>query len=131
MIRIKFEQKFFSIKILLYLTIAILIYIFTSEIVFSKELSKNIKYNNSPEEELAIKYCDSTKKNIFVGLNKETILKYEYYFSNLKKPYSNEPEKFFKDFKIYVIKNCSYKLTEIETEEFKTYINRFLKLKIK
>ena len=38
----------------------------------------------TPEEELATKYCDKVNKNIFNRLNKKASLKYEYYFSSLK-----------------------------------------------
>ena len=32
---------------------------------------------------LAKKYCDSLEKNLFKGLDKESILKYEYFFSSI------------------------------------------------
>ena len=53
---------------------------------YCDKVNKNINKLKTPEEELATKYCDAINKNIFNGLNKEESLKYEYYFSSLKNP---------------------------------------------
>ena len=82
----------YFLKILFYLMISIFIFLNNSKIVFSNDLNNNINNLNSPEEELAAKYCDATNKKIFNGLNKEASLKYEYYFSSLKKPSRQEHE---------------------------------------
>ena len=129
MINIKFKTSKFIQKIFLYLTIAIFIFISNTKIIFSKELNKNIKNPISPEKELAIKYCDSLNKNIFNGLNKELLLKYEYYFANLKIPKSKDAKEFYTDFKLNVWNICSYNLTEMDKEEFLLYVKRYLKLK--
>ena len=129
MINIKLKTNKFIQKIFLYLTIAIFIFISNIKIIFSKELNKNIKNPISPEEELAIKYCDSLNKNIFNGLNKELLLKYEYYFSNLEIPKSKDAKEFYTDFKLNVWNICSYELTEMDKEEFLLYVKRYLKLK--
>tara|TARA_B100000212_G_scaffold292797_1_gene234888 strand:- start:104 stop:388 length:285 start_codon:yes stop_codon:yes gene_type:complete len=92
--------------------------------VFPKGL--NIKNTSLPEETLAIKYCDSINKNIFEGLDKETSLKYEYYFSSLKKKLDKDSEVFFKNFIKFASKNCPYKATEIDKKEFMKYINKYL-----
>ena len=115
----------YFLKILFYLMISIFIFIYNSKIVFSNDLNNNINNLNSPEEELATKYCDAINKKIFKGLNKEALLKYEYYFSSLKKP-SRHHELFLKDFELEVMKTCSYKLTEIDKKEFTNFINKFL-----
>ena len=125
MINIKFNTNDLILKIVIYLLIAILIFQSSSRIVFSKELNENIKNLNSPEEELAIKYCDSIKKNIFNGLDKESLLKYEYYFSALKKPINMNPGIFIKKFEIKVEENCFYKLTEIDRKEFLEFEKKF------
>ena len=39
---------------------------------------------------LAKKYCDSLEKNLFKGLDKESTLKFEYFFSSI-------PDNFIKD----------------------------------
>ena len=116
----------YFLKILFYLMISIFIFLFHSKITFSNDLNKNIIFLNSPEEELATKYCDAINKKIFNGLNKETSLKYEYYFSSLKKPLKNKHEQFLKDFELEVMKKCSYKLTEIDKKEFTNFIKKFL-----
>ena len=44
-------------------------------------------------DHLAKKYCDSLEKNLFKGLDKESILKYEYFFSSI-------PDNYIKKMKI-------------------------------
>ena len=87
----------------------------------------NINNLNTPEEELAIKYCDAINKKIFKGLNKEASLKYEYYFSSFKRPSTKDYKLFLKIFKLKVMKNCSYKFTEVDEKEFTKFIKKFLK----
>ena len=128
MINLKLVHNKFFIKILLILIILNLILISTSKIVFAKGLDKNIKNINSPEEELAIKYCDAINKNIFNGLNKEELLKYEYFFSSLKIRKLQNPETFYINFKLNVKKNCFYRLDEYDKEEFLSYIKKFLEV---
>ena len=103
--------------------ISISIFIYNSKIALSNDLNKNI---NSPEEELANKYCDAINKKIFNGLNNEALLKYEYYFSSLQKPSRKDQKLFFKDFKLKVMKRCSYKLTEEDKKEFTNFIKIYL-----
>ena len=129
--KIKFESNNYHLKVVLYLMAILLIFLSTSKIVFSNVLNKNINNMSYPEKELAIKYCDAINKKIFKGLNKEVSLKYEYYFSSLKKPHTDDPEKFLRDFRLNVIKNCSYNLNKIDIEEFETFIKRFLDQNIK
>tara|TARA_B100000212_G_C27072710_1_gene404680 strand:+ start:217 stop:600 length:384 start_codon:yes stop_codon:yes gene_type:complete len=126
MINIKLEPNNITPKIALYLLILITIFISSSKIVFSEGLNQNINYIISSEERLAIKYCDATNKDIFDGLNKENLLKYEYYFSTLNIPKNKDPEKFFKEFILNIKKNCSLILNEREQMEFKSYIKKFL-----
>ena len=125
MINIKFKTNDLILKIVIYSLITILIFKNSSKIVFSKELNENIKALNSPEEELAIKYCDSIKKKLFNGLDKESLLKYEYYFSALKKPIYIDPGIFIKEFGIKVEENCFYKLTETDKKEFIDFAKKF------
>ena len=119
-------NNYYFLKILLYLMISIFIFLFNSKIAFPNDLYKNINFLNSPEEELATKYCDAINKKIFNGLNKEASLKYEYYFSSLKKVPRKDHKLFFKDFKLKVMKKCSYKLNEVDEKEFKKFIKKFL-----
>ena len=118
----------FYLKNILFLLISILIYISTSKIVFAKGLDNNINNINSPEEELAIKYCDAINKNIFKGLNKEALLKYEYFFSSLNIKNIQNPERFYINFELNVKKNCFYRLDEEDKKEFLPYIKKFLEV---
>ena len=126
MINIKLVQNKFLIKILLIIIILNLILISTSKIVFSRELNKSIKEMGTTQEELALKYCDAINKNIFDGLEKEVLLKYEYYFSSLKNPNFTNPDIFFKEFRFKLKKICSYKLSEKEEQELLSLIKKFL-----
>ena len=119
-------KNYYFLKILLYLMISIFIFLYNSKIIYSNDFNKNINNLKTPEEELATKYCDAINKNIFNGLNKEESLKYEYYFSSLKKISGTDYKHFFKDFKLKVMKKCSYKLTEVEEKEFTNFIKKFL-----
>ena len=126
MINIKLVQNKFLIKILLIIIILNLILISTSKIVFSKELNKSKKELITTEEKLALKYCDAINKNIFYGLEKEVLLKYEYYFSSLKNQNFTNPDIFFKEFRFKLKKICSYKLSEKEEQELLSLIKKFL-----
>ena len=120
-------NNYYFLKIFLYLMISIFIFLYNSKLSFSNDLNKNINNLKTPEEELAIKYCDAINKNIFNGLNKEASLKYEYYFSSLKKPSRIGDKLFLKNFKLTVLKNCSYELTEVDEKEFAKFIKKFMK----
>ena len=119
-------NNYYFLKILLYLMISIFIFLFNSKIIYSNDFNKNINNLKTPEEELATKYCDAINKNIFNGLNKEESLKYEYYFSSLKKISRKDNNLFYKDFKLKVMNNCSYKLTDVDIKEFTNFIKKFL-----
>ena len=119
-------NNYYFLKILLYIMISIFIFLYNSKIIYSNDFNKNINNLKTPEEELANKYCDAINKNIFNGLNKEESLKYEYYFSSLKKPSRKDHKLFLKDFKLKVMNNCSYKLTEVDIKEFTNFIKKFL-----
>ena len=120
------HNDYYFLKMLFYLIISTFIFLSNSKIAFSNDLNKNINYLNSAEEELANKYCDSINKKIFNGLNNEASLKYEYYFSSLKKVPRKDNKLFFKHFKLKVMKKCSYKLTEVDEREFTNFIKKFL-----
>ena len=123
---IKLAPNNYYLTILSYLMVLILIFISNSKIVFSNGLNKNLNNINYPEKELAIKYCDAINKKIFSGLNNEASLKYEYFFSSLRKPSYKDRKIFIKNFSLNVMKECSYKLTEVEKKEVETFIKKFL-----
>ena len=65
----------------------------TNGLPVSGEIYKEKKIANN---QLAIKYCDSLKKNLFKGLDKEETLKYEYFFSSLPYDSIKDENKFYK-----------------------------------
>jgi len=79
--------------------------------------------------QLAIKYCDSLKKNLFKGLDKESILKYEYFFSSIPDDFINDENKFLEIFKSDVKSICLYEVSESNEKEFKSFLKNYFKTK--
>ena len=86
----------------------------TNGLPVSGEIYKEKKIANN---QLAIKYCDSLKKNLFKGLDKEETLKYEYFFSSLHYDSIKDENKFLKIFKSDVKSICSYDFSESNEKE--------------
>ena len=77
---------------------------------------------------LAKKYCDSLEKNLFRGLDKESTLKYEYFFSSIPDNYLKDENKFLEIFKSDVTSICSYDFSKSnEKKEFKSFLNNYFK----
>ena len=76
---------------------------------------------------LAKKYCDSLEKNLFKGLEKESTLKYEYFFSSIPDNYIKEENKFLEIFKSDVKSICSYDFSKSNEKEFKSFLNDYFK----
>jgi len=76
---------------------------------------------------LAKKYCDSLEKNLFKGLDKESTLKYEYFFSSIPDNYIKDENQFFKIFKSDVKSICSYDFSKSNEKEFKSFLNNYFK----
>ena len=76
---------------------------------------------------LAKKYCDSLEKNLFKGLDKESILKYEYFFSSIPNNYVKDENKFLEIFKSDVKSICSYNISKSNEKEFKSFLENYLK----
>ncbi|KGF96184.1 hypothetical protein EU95_0979 [Prochlorococcus marinus str. MIT 9201] len=76
---------------------------------------------------LANKYCDSLEKNLFKGLDKESTLKYEYFFSSIPDDYIKEENKFLEIFKSDVKSICSYDITKSNEKEFKSFLDNYVK----
>ena len=76
---------------------------------------------------LAKKYCDSLEKNLFKGLDKESILKYEYFFSSIPNNYVKDENKFLKIFKSDVKSICSYNISKSNEKEFKSFLENYFK----
>ena len=76
---------------------------------------------------LAKKYCDSLEKNLFKGLDKESTLKYEYFFSSIPNNYIKDENKFLEIFKSDVKSICSYDLSKSNKKEFKSFLKNYFK----
>ena len=85
-------------------------------------LEKNIAKNY-----LAEKYCDSLKKNLFKGLDKESTLKYEYFFSSIPDDLIKDEKKFLEIFKSDVKSTCAYEVSESNAQEFKSFLKNYFK----
>ena len=77
--------------------------------------------------QLAKKYCDSLEKNLFKGLDKESTLKYEYFFSSIPDNYIKDDNKFLEIFKSEVKSICSYDFSKSNEKEFKSFLNNYFK----
>ena len=115
-------MKFVLISFFLFLLImAINI---TNGLPVSGEIYKAKKIANN---QLALKYCDSLKKNLFKGLDKEETLKYEYFFSSIPDNYIKDENKFLEIFKSDVKSICSYDFSKSNEKEFKSFLNNYFK----
>ena len=88
------------------------------EIYIEKKIANNY---------LANKYCDSLEKNLFKGLDKESTLKYEYFFSSIPDNYIKDENKFLEIFKSDVKSICSYDFSKSNEKEFKSFLNNYFK----
>ncbi len=86
---------------------------------------------NNFRNQLAEKYCDSLDKNLFTGLDSESKLKYEYFFSSLPENSITDQNKFLKIFKSDVKSFCSYEISESNEKEFKLFLKNYFKTKSK
>jgi len=77
--------------------------------------------------QLAKKYCDSLEKNLFKGLDKESTLKYEYFFSSIPYNYIKDRDKFLEIFISDVKSICSYNFSKSNEKEFKSFLNNYFK----
>ena len=91
----------------------------------SGEIYKEQKVVN----QLAINYCDSLKKNLFKGLDKESTLKYEYFFSSMPGDFIKDEDKFLEIFKSDVKSICSYDISTSNEKEFKSFLKNYFKTK--
>ena len=78
------------------------------------------------EKILAYNYCDSIEKNLFKGLDKERILKYEYFFNSINAEELNEELEKLNNFPSEVEAICSYKINNEELNGFREMIKQYL-----
>ena len=79
------------------------------------------------KKNIIFKYCDSLKKNFFLGRDKEEILKYEYFFSSLRYDSINDESKFLTIFKSDVKSICSYDFSESNEKKLKSFLKIYFK----
>ena len=79
--------------------------------------------------QLAEKYCDSLGKNLFTGLDNESTLKYEYFFSAIPENSIKDQNKFLKEFKSDVKFICSYEISKSNEKELNLYLKNYFKTK--
>ena len=96
----------------------------TNGLPVSGEIYKEKKITHN---QLAFKYCDSLKKNLFKGLDKEATLKYEYFFSSIPDNYIKDENKFLDIFISDVKSTCSYDFSKSNEKEFKSFLNNYFK----
>tara|TARA_Y100000766_G_C18686380_1_gene497256 strand:+ start:208 stop:696 length:489 start_codon:yes stop_codon:yes gene_type:complete len=77
--------------------------------------------------QLAQQYCDSLGKNLFTGLEKESALKYEYFFSAIPDNSIKDKNKFLKKFKSDVKSICSYEISKSNEKEFDLFLKNYFK----
>jgi len=86
---------------------------------------------NISNNQLTEKYCDSLSKNLFTGLDKESTLKYEYFFSSIPEDFIKDQNKFLETFKSDVSSICSYEISESNEEEFAEFVKTYFKTRSK
>ena len=79
--------------------------------------------------QLAEIYCDSLGKNLFTGLDYESTLKYEYFFSAIPENSIKDQNKFLKEFKSDVQYICSYEISKSNEKELNLYLKNYFKTK--
>ena len=110
--------------------VSFLLIVYTAKInlINSLPISEEIYINNKfTNNQLAKKYCDALEKNLFKGLDKESILKYEYFFSSVPEDYIKDEDKFLETFKSDVKIICSYDVAKSDEKELKSFLENYFK----
>ena len=113
-----------------FVLVSFLLIVYTAKINLTDSLpiSGEIYINNKiTNNQLAKKYCDALEKKLFKGLDKESILKYEYFFSSLPVDYIKDEEKFLETFKSDVKLICSYDISKSNEKELKSFLENYFK----
>ena len=107
-----------------FILVSFLLILYTAKINLTNSLSISgeIYINNKiTNNQLAKKYCDALEKNLFKGLDNESILKYEYFFSSIPEDFIKDEDKFLETFKSDIKSNCSYVIAKSNEKEFKSF----------
>ena len=123
----KFNKLFLKIESSLKLILIIILFTHILFLYNEPVLSKDTKI----EGNLAYKYCNSVERNLFKGLDNERILKYEYFFSDIKKREIYEIEKNSSNFYSEIEDICSYKLKNEEKQDIENLLKEFLSNNLK
>ena len=123
----KFNKLFLKIESSLKLILIIILFTHILFLYIEPVLSKDTKI----ERNLAYKYCNSVERNLFKGLDNERILKYEYFFSDIKKQEIYEIEKNSSNFYSEIEDICSYKLKNEEKQDIENLLKEFLSNNLK
>ena len=113
-----------------FILVSFLLIVYTAKInlINSLPISGEIYINNKiTNNQLAKKYCDALEKNLFKGLDKESILKYEYFFSSIPEDYIKDEDKFLETFKSDVKITCSYDIAKSNEKELKSFLENYFK----
>ena len=113
-----------------FILVSFLLIVYTAKInlINSLPISGEIYINNKiTNNQLAKKYCDALEKNLFKGLDKESILKYEYFFSSIPDGYIKDMDKFLEIFKSDVKSICSYDFSKSDKKEFRSFLDNYFK----
>ena len=103
-------------------------FILKINLINSLPISGEIYINNKiTNNQLAKKYCDALEKNLFKGLDEESILKYEYFFSSVPDDYIKDEDKFLETFKSDIKSICSYDIEKSNEKEFKSFLENYFK----
>ena len=106
----------------------LIVYTAKINLINSLPLSGERYINNKlTNNQLAKKYCDALEKNLFKGLDRESILKYEYFFSFIPDDYIKDQDKFLEIFISDVKSTCSYDFSKSNEKEFKSFLNNYFK----
>ena len=106
----------------------VIVYTAKINLINTLPISGEIYINNKiTNNQLAKKYCDALEKNLFTGLDKESILKYEYFFSSIPDDYIKDEDKFLEIFKSDVKSICSYDIAKSNEKEFKSFLENYFK----
>ena len=79
--------------------------------------------------QLAEKECDSLGKNLFTGLDNESILKYEYFFSAIPENSIKDKNNFLKELKSDFQYICSYEISKSNEKELNLVLKYYFKTK--
>ena len=96
-------------------------------LINSTHIFGDIQEKKIVNNHLAKKYCDSLEKNLFKGLDKESTLKYEYFFSAMPDDFIKDEDKFLEIFKSDVKSICSYEISKSNEKEFKSFLKNYFK----